>query len=188
MGSKGQTTRVKLRYLLWRVAYAFAHTSRVRLRLLDAKADLRNAEYARKGVEVGKNVILLNVNFTGSKSGDRFIIGDNSSLSHCTLVGHDGSIQFFLPELRVEGHRMGYCRSYNQPIRVGTNSVVGYGAIILPGVTIGDNVVVGAGAVVARDVPDGVVVVGNPARIVKRTEEYVAKYRQLLAEHPERFK
>jgi maltose O-acetyltransferase len=55
-------------------------------------------------------------------------------------------------------------------------------------VTIGDNVVVGAGAVVARDVPDGVVVVGNPAKIVKRTEEYVAKYKQLLIEHPERFR
>lgn len=188
MKAKHQIIRAKIRYLGWRLAYAFAHTPRIQLRMLDAKADLRNAEYARKGVEVGQNVILLNVNFTGSKAGDRFIIGDNSSLSHCTLVGHDGSIQFFIPELRMEGHRMGYCRSYNQPIRIGVNSVVGYGAIILPGVTIGDNVVVGAGAVVARDVPDGVVVVGNPARVVKRTEEYIAKYRQLLAEHPERFK
>lgn len=188
MSAKKQITQAKLRYLLWRTAYAFVHTPTLKLRMLDAKANLRNAEYASKGVEVGKNVILLNVNFTGSKAGDRFIIGDNSSLSHCTLIGHDGSLQFFMPELRVEGHRMGYCRSYNRPIRIGANSVVGYGAIVLPGVTIGDNVVVGAGAVVARDVPDGVVVVGNPARIVKRTEEYVAKYRQLLAEHPERFK
>jgi maltose O-acetyltransferase len=188
MSAHNKMKRAKMRYFFRRLAYTLTHTQQAKLRMLDAKADLRNAEYARKGVEVGKNVILLNVNFTGSKAGDRFIIGDNSSLSHCTLIGHDGSLQFFIPELRVEGHRMGYCRSYNRPIRVGNNSVIGYGAIVLPGVTIGDNVVVGAGAVVARDVPDGVVVVGNPAKIVKRTEEYVAKYKQLLAEHPERFR
>jgi len=188
MSKKNGLTKAKLRYFFWRMAKIFARTKMVNMKMLDAKANLRNAEYARKGVEVGENVILLNVNFTGSKAGDRFIIGDNSSLSHCTLIGHDGSLQFFIPELRVEGHRMGYCRSYNRPIRVGCNSVIGYGAIVLPGVTIGDNVVVGAGSVVARDVPDGVVVVGNPAKIVKKTEEYIAKYRQLLAEYPERFK
>lgn len=37
--------------------------------------------------------------------------------------------------------------------------------------TIGDNVVVGAGSVVTKDVPDNVVVVGNPARILKKINE-----------------
>lgn len=49
--------------------------------------------------------------------------------------------------------------------RIGANST------ILPGVVIGRNAFVGAGSVVVRDVPDGVVVVGNPARVVKRVEE-----------------
>lgn len=43
---------------------------------------------------------------------------------------------------------------------------IGANATILPGLTIGADAMVGAGAVVTRDVPDGVVVVGNPARIV----------------------
>lgn len=40
-------------------------------------------------------------------------------------------------------------------------------AIILPGVRIGENSIVGAGAVVMRDVPPDVVVLGNPARVVR---------------------
>jgi carbonic anhydrase/acetyltransferase-like protein (isoleucine patch superfamily) len=44
---------------------------------------------------------------------------------------------------------------------------IGANAIILPGVIIGSNSVVGAGAIVTKSIPDGVVVAGNPARIIK---------------------
>ncbi|QLC67473.1 acyltransferase [Flavobacterium sp. LPB0248] len=44
---------------------------------------------------------------------------------------------------------------------------IGANVIILPGVTIGENSVVGAGSVVTKDVSAGVVVAGNPARIIK---------------------
>jgi maltose O-acetyltransferase len=54
-----------------------------------------------------------------------------------------------------------------EPIEIGTNAWLGGGAIVLPGVTIGENSVVGAGAVVTRDVPSDVVVVGNPARVIR---------------------
>ncbi|KAJ2478121.1 hypothetical protein IWW56_003918 [Coemansia sp. RSA 2131] len=54
-----------------------------------------------------------------------------------------------------------------RPIKIGNNVWVGGGAIILPGVTIGNGVTIGAGSVVTKDVPDNVVVVGNPARVVK---------------------
>lgn len=56
------------------------------------------------------------------------------------------------------------------PITIGDNVWLGGGAIVLAGVTVGDDSVVGAGAVVTRDVPAGVVVVGNPARTLRRVD------------------
>jgi hypothetical protein len=46
---------------------------------------------------------------------------------------------------------------------------IGSGATILCGIRIGKGATVGAGAVVTRDVPPGATVVGNPARVMKRS-------------------
>jgi len=54
------------------------------------------------------------------------------------------------------------------PVTIGNNVWIGGSVTILAGVTIGDNVTIGAGSVVVRDVPSGVVVAGNPARIIKK--------------------
>jgi len=54
---------------------------------------------------------------------------------------------------------------------------VGGGAILCPGVEIGEEAFVGAGAVVIKDVPPRVVVVGNPARVLREVaqEELLAR-------------
>jgi UDP-2-acetamido-3-amino-2,3-dideoxy-glucuronate N-acetyltransferase len=44
---------------------------------------------------------------------------------------------------------------------------IGANATILPGVVIGIGAMVGAGAVVTKNVPDHLMVVGNPAKILK---------------------
>jgi maltose O-acetyltransferase len=53
------------------------------------------------------------------------------------------------------------------PIVIEDNVWLGGGVIVCPGVTIGTNTVVGAGAVVTRDLPADVVAVGNPARVIR---------------------
>jgi acetyltransferase-like isoleucine patch superfamily enzyme len=59
---------------------------------------------------------------------------------------------------------------FAKPITVGSDTWVGGGAIILPGVSIGNNCVVGAGSVVTKDVAPYTVVAGNPARVVRRLD------------------
>ena len=44
---------------------------------------------------------------------------------------------------------------------------IGSGSTILSNLVIGENALVGAGSVVTKDVPPGVIVVGNPARVLK---------------------
>ena len=44
---------------------------------------------------------------------------------------------------------------------------IGAGAVLCPAVEIGEEAFVGAGAVVVKDVPPRVVVVGNPARVLR---------------------
>ena len=53
-------------------------------------------------------------------------------------------------------------------VSVGEGSQVGAGAVVIPGIKIGMWSLLAAGAVVMKDVPDNVLVLGNPARVVKR--------------------
>ncbi len=48
---------------------------------------------------------------------------------------------------------------------------VGGGAILCPGIEVGEEAFVGAGAVVTKDVPPRVIVVGNPARVLRDVPE-----------------
>ena len=54
---------------------------------------------------------------------------------------------------------------------VKTGASIGSGATILAKVIIGENALVGAGSVVTKDVPPNTIVVGNPARILRKVTE-----------------
>jgi acetyltransferase-like isoleucine patch superfamily enzyme len=96
-------------------------------------------------------------------------------LTNVPLITHDGTSHAFRrrfpDEMNVRfGNRFG-------TIRILDNCVIGYGTIILPGVTIGPNSIVGAGSMVSRDVPPDAVAAGNPAHVLCSIEEHIAKYR-----------
>jgi acetyltransferase-like isoleucine patch superfamily enzyme len=106
-------------------------------------------------VEVGRDMVIACVGLIeigeDVLTGDRVFIGDTY---------HD----FRAPDVPVARQQM----VDPKPVRIGPGAFLGVGAIVLPGVTIGENGYVGAGAVVTRNVPDRCVVVGNPARVIKR--------------------
>ena len=51
---------------------------------------------------------------------------------------------------------------------IGNDVKIYAGAVVLGDIIIGDNVQIGANSVVIKNVPDNCVVVGNPARIIRR--------------------
>src|SRR4030067_455494 len=55
-----------------------------------------------------------------------------------------------------------------EPILEKKEASVGTGVTVLSNVTIGENAIVGAGSVVTKDVPPNSIVVGNPARIIRK--------------------
>lgn len=147
---------------------------------------LRGRLLALLGAEIGKNarineVLLVNLmnGFRNLSVGrDSYIgpgclidltarvrIGERSAVSpHCTLLTHADPGSSF-------GNRLASAYPKKiKDIRIGDNSWIGAGAIILCGVTIGSGSVVGAGSLVNKDVPDSTLVCGNPARFVRRIE------------------
>jgi|GEM_PF-6514707 len=147
------------------------------------------AKYRRQGAEIGENTTLIECKLSSSTKGDKFYIGENCTITGVTLLGHDASPTIFIPELVnfEPAYLPGARRSYRAQIRIGDNVFIGWGCIVLPGITIGSNVVIGAGSIVSKDVPSNSVAVGNPARVVKDIDAYKKSYNELLVRYPERF-
>jgi sugar O-acyltransferase (sialic acid O-acetyltransferase NeuD family) len=90
-------------------------------------------------------------------------LGAHVSVNRGTTIGHHTHIGDFVtigPGVNLAGS-----------CHIGAAAYLGIGATIIDHITIGPHSVVGAGAVVTEDVPERVLVVGVPAKIVKRNIE-----------------
>ncbi|WP_308362242.1 acyltransferase [Pseudoalteromonas xiamenensis] len=179
----------KLHYVFLKLVNYVVKSDKLQRKLEKLGYMLAMQRYRNQGAEIGENTIIIDTKLSSSSKGDQFFIGRGCTITGATLLGHDASPTLFINELVVhqESYKKGSRLSYRAPIRIGDNVFVGWGAIILPGVKIGNNCVIGAGSVVTRDVPDGMVAAGNPARVIKTTEEYIKAYRVTLEKEPGRF-
>ena len=111
------------------------------------------------------------------KIGDRVEIGQGCHISCSSSVILEDDVTL-APHVMINDCKHGYSQPNvpierqdlsNKPIRIGRGSLIGYGAVILPGVTIGEYSFVGAGCVIAQDVPDHTVVSNRSNLIMKST-------------------
>ncbi|MGA9595926.1 MAG: CatB-related O-acetyltransferase [Acidimicrobiia bacterium] len=67
-------------------------------------------------------------------------------------------------------------------IRVEDDVWIGFGAVVLSGVTIGRGAIVASGSVVTKDIPPYAIVGGNPAKVLAQRfdEETAAEHERLL--------
>jgi sugar O-acyltransferase (sialic acid O-acetyltransferase NeuD family) len=96
------------------------------------------------------------------------ILARNSCVNTMSIVGHDVSIG--------ENSVISSMVNIGGGCIVGESSYIGMGALIKEGIKIGSNSIVGMGSVVYDDIPDGVIALGNPARVMRNnTDQKVFK-------------
>lgn len=91
------------------------------------------------------------------------VLEENSCINTMSIVGHDviiGSHSVISSMVNLGGRCI-----------VGKESYIGMGALVKERVKIGSNSIVGMGSVVYEDIPDGVIALGNPARVVRENRD-----------------
>lgn len=115
--------------------------------------------------------------------GENLLIGDRVFVNYnlvaldvaAITIGDDcqigPNVQLLTPTHPVEPQPRKDKLEAAQPITIEDNVWLGGGVIVLPGVTIGKDSVIGAGSVVVHDIPEGVVAVGNPAKVIRKVTD-----------------
>ncbi|MCW1929100.1 acetyltransferase [Bhargavaea beijingensis] len=98
------------------------------------------------------NVITTNISIK-----DFVTVNINSTIGHDTSIGSYSTI---LPNSSISGNVV-----FEEGVDFGTN------ATIIQGLTIGSNSIIGAGAVVVKDIPKNCTAVGMPAKPIKFHED-----------------
>ena len=86
------------------------------------------------------------------------VIGKHAIINTSSSVDHDCHIGDFVhiaPGVVLGGN-----------VTIGENTLIGIGSTVIPGLSIGKNCLISAGSVVTKNIADGMIVRGNPARII----------------------
>src|SRR5262249_816372 len=127
--------------------------------------------------ETGHHTIVREEN----RIGDHCTIWNNSTIDYGCAIGHRVKIHcnvyvaqfttleddvFLAPGVTIANDPHPICSKCMQGPTIRRGARIGVNVTLLPLITIGENALVGAGSVVTTDVPPGMLVAGNPARVI----------------------
>lgn len=119
-------------------------------------------------IEIGDNVGISGATIYARKG---IYIGENTCIGgNCKILDNDFHPIDIEDRIRLSQDVHGGDSNLipSREIHIGKNCFLGCNSIILKGTVLGDGCVVGAGAVVTGKFGDNCVIVGNPAKIIKR--------------------
>ncbi|MBU3948089.1 MAG: acyltransferase [Proteobacteria bacterium] len=117
---------------------------------------MKKSFYRRAGVKIG-NGGMISLSAKLDVRREKVIIGDNCTItSGCVILSHDATAKRLDPLDDGAGE-----------IIIEDNVFIGVNSVILRNVRIGKNSIIGAGSLVSKNVPSNVIVVGNPARVLR---------------------
>jgi len=130
----------------------------------------------KKGkIKIGKYSILESTSFLANSE---ITVGDHCMFSWGSYVTdtwiseqlkNSASRKEILKKIALSEKRI-FDLNHSKPVLIEDNVWVGFGAVIMPGVTLGRGCVVGCKAIIHENVPPYAVVVGDPATIVMYLE------------------
>jgi acetyltransferase-like isoleucine patch superfamily enzyme len=140
-------------------------------------------------LETGHGVVIREEN----RIGNHLRIWNNSTIDYGCVIGNNVRIHtgvyvaqfttveddvFMAPGVMIANDRHPICMDCLQGPTIKRGARIGINVTLLPGVVIGEGALVGAAAVVTRDVPPGVVVAGNPARVMGEVQDLDRRMRE----------
>jgi acetyltransferase-like isoleucine patch superfamily enzyme len=105
----------------------------------------------------------------------RVTLGDGATLAPNVSLRNGERIAIGADYGLLPDQPIAYQERQERDVVIGDDVWLGARAFVGAGVTIGSGCVVSAGSVVTKSLPDNSVAVGNPARIVRRREDYVPR-------------
>jgi carbonic anhydrase/acetyltransferase-like protein (isoleucine patch superfamily) len=109
------------------------------------------------------------------------LIGRGSNIQdNCTLHANPGQSPVLIGEYVTVGHNV-----MLHGCKIGNNSLIGIGTVVLDDVEIGEETIIGAGSLVTanKKIPAGVLCMGSPAKVVRELTAEERKQLRHTAEH-----
>ncbi len=107
-------------------------------------------------------------------------IGANSNIQDNCVIHMDADYPVVIGDGVTIGHG-----AIVHGCRVGNNTLIGMGAIVLNGAVIGKNCIIGAGTLITQNtiIPDGSLVIGNPGKISRKLTDTEIEHNKINALH-----